>query len=108
MPNAALSLIYRLNRKNSVKVNRKCEDNEYKIQEGDIIQVYIQDEEYDLLTVTKQPILHNSNKEQLDSKDIVYEDGDLLVVNKNPGTIVHPGDFKTTELSLIAQVQDYL
>ncbi len=29
-------------------------------------------------------------------------------MNKAPGVIVHPGDFKTTNLSLIAQVQDYL
>jgi 23S rRNA-/tRNA-specific pseudouridylate synthase len=38
----------------------------------------------------------------------VYEDGDLLIVNKEPGILVHPGDFKTKELSLIAMVQDYL
>lgn len=108
MPNAALSLIYKLNRKNAVKVNRKREDNEYKIQEDDNIQLFIKDEEYNLLTSIKQPIIQNSNKEHLDIKDIVYEDGELLIVNKNPGTIVHPGDFKTTDLSLIAQVQDYL
>lgn len=110
MPNAALSLIYKLNRKNAVKVNRKREDNEYKIQEGDIIQIYIKDEEYELLNAQKVPVPINSSstREGLDRKDIVYEDGDLLIVNKKPGVIVHPGDFKTTELSLIAQVQDYL
>lgn len=108
MPNAALSLIYKLNRKNAVKVNRKREDNEYKIQEGDVIQVYIKDEEYDLLSTAKTPTPERGDKEGLDRKDIVYEDGDLLIVNKKPGVIVHPGDFKTTELSLITQVQDYL
>lgn len=108
MPNAALSLIYKLNRKNSVKVNRKREDNEYKLQEGDSIELFIRDEEYTMLTSVKQPVPEKSDKERLDPKDIVYEDGDLLIVNKNPGTIVHPGDFKTTDLSLIAQVQDYL
>lgn len=108
MPNAALSLIYKLNRKNSVKVNRKRQDNEYKIQEGDSIELFIKDEEYMALTTPKQAVPQKSGKEGLDRKDIVYEDGELLIVNKNPGTIVHPGDFKTTELSLIAQVQDYL
>lgn len=108
MPNAALSLIYKLNRKNSVKVNRKREDNEYKLQEGDSIELFIRDEEYTMLTSVKQPVPERSDKERLDPKDIVYEDGDLLIVNKNPGTIVHPGDFKTTDLSLIAQIQDYL
>lgn len=109
LPNAALSLIYRLNRKNSVKVNRKREDNEYKIQEGDSIELFIKDEDYAMLTTKKTPAsFGGTNKQGLDPKDIVYEDGEILIVNKNPGTIVHPGDFKTTELSLIAQVQDYL
>ncbi|MDD2892070.1 MAG: RluA family pseudouridine synthase [Candidatus Gracilibacteria bacterium] len=108
MPNAALSLIYKLNRKNNVKVNRKREDNEYKLQEGDNVQLFIKDEEYDLLTIISKPLVQKSDKEGLNRKDIVYEDGELLIVNKNPGVIVHPGDFKTTELSLIAQVQDYL
>lgn len=110
MPNAALSLIYKLNRKNNVKVNRKREDNEYKIQEGDSIEIFIKDEEYEILTAHKAvPLMDTSiSKQRLDPKDIVYEDGDILIVNKNPGTIVHPGDFKTTDLSLIAQVQDYL
>ena len=110
MPNAALSLIYKLNRKNNVKVNRKREDNEYKLEEGDNVQLYVKDEEYEILTVVKVPIpvIGTDTRDGLNPKDIVYEDGDLLIVNKNPGVIVHPGDFKTTELSLIAQVQDYL
>ena len=108
MPHAALSLIYKLNRKNNIKVNRKREDNEYKLQEGDSVQIFIKDEEYTLLTTVHKPLVYTSEKDRLDTKDIVFEDGDLLIVNKNPGTIVHPGDFKTTELSLIAQVQDYL
>lgn len=111
LPNAALSLIYKLNRKNAVKVNRKREDNEYKIQEGDSIELFVKDEEYATLTANKTPVsLKNTGtgKQRLDQKDIIHEDDDLLIVNKNPGTIVHPGDFKTTDLSLIAQAQDYL
>ncbi|EKD29593.1 MAG: hypothetical protein ACD_78C00346G0006, partial [uncultured bacterium (gcode 4)] len=111
LPNAALSLIYKLNRKNAVKVNRKREDNEYKIQEWDSIELFVKDEEYATLTVNKVPVPLKSagtSKQRLDQKDIIHEDGEILIVNKNPGTIVHPGDFKTTDLSLIAQVQDYL
>lgn len=107
LPKAALSLIYRLNRKNSVKVNRKREDNEYKLQEGDKVEIFIKDEEYEMLSAPKQSEAKKPNK-GLDTRSIVYEDGELLIVNKNPGVMVHPGDFKTAELSLIAQVQDYL
>ena len=110
LPNAALSLIYKLNRKNNVKINRKREDNEYKLQEGDKLELFIKEEEYMALTMNKvpAPLRGTCIKDKLNPKDIVYEDGDLLIVNKNPGIIVHPGDFKTTDLSLIAQAQDYL
>lgn len=107
LPRAALSLIYKLNRKNAVKVNRRREDNEYKIREGDSVELFIKDEEYEKLTEAKSPTQRHPDQ-RLDREDIVYEDGDLLIVNKNPGTIVHPGDFKTADVSLIDQVQDYL
>lgn len=54
------------------------------------------------------PQTKKSTDQGLNLKDIVYEDGDLLIINKAPGVIVHPGDFKTKELSLISQVHDYL
>lgn len=43
-----------------------------------------------------------------DSNWILFEDEDLLAVNKPPRLTVHPGDHKTTEASLIELVQDYL
>jgi 23S rRNA-/tRNA-specific pseudouridylate synthase len=111
LPHAPLSFIYKLNRKNAVKVNRKRKDNEYIIQEGESIELFIKDEEYEILTAQKVSVTAkdtSTTKQRIDPKDIVHEDNDLLIVNKNPGVIVHPGDFKTTDLSLIAQAQDYL
>lgn len=49
-PNATLSLIYKINRKNKVKVNKKREDNEYKLQVEDIINIYLNDNEIEELT----------------------------------------------------------
>ena len=109
LPNAALSLIYKLNRKNCIKINRKREDNEYKLQIDDSVEIYLKDEEYAALSTKKAEIRSdNPSSQSLDPKDIVYEDSELLIINKNAGTIVHPGDFKTKELSLISQVHDYL
>ena len=39
---------------------------------------------------------------------ILFEDSDILIINKPPHINVHPGDHKTTELSIIQLVQDYL
>ena len=107
LPNSSLSLIYKINRKNKVKVNGKRQDNEYKIQTNDEIKIFLNDDEFNILTSKKEEKTENKSS-FLDKKDIIYEDGDLLIINKNPGTIVHPGDFKTNEISLIQQVHDYL
>ncbi|MDD3145089.1 MAG: RluA family pseudouridine synthase [Candidatus Gracilibacteria bacterium] len=116
-PNASISLIYKLNRKDKIKVKFegsegkfKRRDNEYKTQIGDEIKIFLSDEEFD--TLSKNIKEENKSSmvagEKLSSKDIVFEDADLLVINKNSGINVHPGDHKTTETNIIYQVQDYL
>lgn len=40
--------------------------------------------------------------------DVIYEDDDLIVINKDAGENVHPGDHKSNESSLIERVQDML
>jgi RluA family pseudouridine synthase len=40
-------------------------------------------------------------------KNIVYEDGDILIINKEAGINVHPWDHKTKETNIIAQIHDY-
>jgi 23S rRNA pseudouridine955/2504/2580 synthase len=106
LPNSSLSLIFKLNRKNKVKVNWKKQDNEYKIQIWDEIKLFISKDEFELLN--KKIESTEKPESTFDKANIVFEDWSLIVINKNPGVIVHPGDFKTTELSLIQQVQDYL
>jgi RluA family pseudouridine synthase len=108
LPNSSLSLIYKINRKNKVKVNWKRQDNEYKIQTWDEIKIFLNDDEFEILTIKKEERKQEKSDNFLDKKDIIYEDWDLLIINKNPGTIVHPGDFKTNEISLIQLVHDYL
>lgn len=46
--------------------------------------------------------------DKLLKEDIVFEDADLLVLNKPSWINVHPWDHKTKETNIIAQVQDYL
>ena len=40
LPVASSSLIYKFNRKNKIKVNKKREDNEYKLQVWDVVNVF--------------------------------------------------------------------
>ncbi len=106
-PNASSSLIYKFNRKNKIKVNNKKEDNEYKLQIKDEVKIYLNDSEIELLS-KKEKINNNLEKIKFDKKNIVYEDSDLIIINKDAWINVHPWDHKTKESNIISQVQDYL
>ena len=63
-----------------VLVNGKKESRHYKVEEGDIIEVEEKEEEAISLEGEDIPL------------DIIYEDEDILVINKPVGLVVHPGN----------------
>ena len=63
-----------------VWVNGKPVASNYKVKPGDVIQVLLDHEPHDF-TITPENI----------PLQIVYEDADILVVNKPAGLVVHPG-----------------
>lgn len=107
LPNASLWLIYKLNRKGNIKINKKKKANDYVLTLWDEVKLFVSDEDYQEFS---QKIITRLETQsgKLHKKDIIYEDDHILVINKNAWVIVHPGDFKTTDLSLIEQVQDYV
>ncbi len=124
-PRATRSLIYKINRKNKVKVksfsvlwennleNNKFrkKDNEYKLQVWDEIKIFLSDKDFEELTSPQPSSLEKrgqAQKGKFDKKNIVFEDWDLLVINKNSWINVHPWDHKTKESNIIFQVRDYL
>lgn len=117
-PRATRSLIYKFNRKDKIKIKFdwsdwkfKKRDNEYRLQVWDEIKIFLSDEDFDTLkedTSSKKDIVSKKWKGKFNEKDIVYEDWDLLVVNKKSWINVHAWDYKTKEIPLINQVQDYL
>lgn len=74
-------------------VNGKPEKNSYKVKPGDIIQVLLDHEPYDN-TIEPENIPLN----------VVYEDEDLMVINKPAGLVVHPGhgNYEHTLLNALA------
>ena len=64
----------------NVWANGKAVASNYRVKPGDVIQVLLDHEPHDF-TITPENI----------PLDIVYEDDDLLVVNKPAGLVVHPG-----------------
>lgn len=113
LPNASLSYIYKLIRKWNIKVlsleGKKTKQNkDYKILKWEAVQIFVSDS--DIAELSKPTASLDAPLPwdiKLSKSDIAYEDDDLLIVNKNPGVNVHPGDHKTLEVSLIELVDDY-
>lgn len=100
-PNLPQSVLYKCIRTKDVKLNgRRCQSSD-RLQEGDVLSLYWQEEffqkeerEYDFL---KAPA----------ALSVLYEDENILLLDKKPGLIVHPDENYHFD-SLIARVQHYL
>ncbi len=95
------SLMYKYIRKKCIKVNGKKCDIDTKLQKGDVLTFYIKDEFFE-----QQPESYDFLKAPV-KLDIIYEDGQIMLLNKKPGLIVHPDENYHFD-SLIARVQHYL
>ena len=96
------SMMYKLIRTKKIKVNRKrCEPN-YMLCEGDEIHLFIREEFFD------SPEKDESALARIKPKlNIVYEDDNILLLNKRHGVLVHE-DTAASENTLIMHIQAYL
>ncbi len=85
-----------------MKVYGGRSDKCYRLQEGDLLQLYINDEFFE--KPTEENAFLSLFRPQL---DIVYEDDQILLVNKRPGIVVH-GDESEKVNTLINHIQAYL
>ena len=95
------SLMYKYLRTKRIKVNSKRAEISLKLAEGDVVDMYINDEffapvkeNYDFLAASKK-------------LDIVYEDENIILLDKKVGLLSHPdeGEYNDT---LITRVKRYL
>ena len=100
-PTLPSSLMFKYIRTKRIKVNGKRGEISTRLKEGDIVSAYINDEffeavapKYDFLSAPK-------------TLDIVYEDENILLVDKKQGLLVHPDKNEYTN-TLIARIQHYL
>ena len=99
LPEALLQKYIRLKR---IKLNGKGAKRDVRLNEGDLVQMYINDEFFE------KPREENSYlKVGTPRLSIVYEDENILLADKKPGVLCHSAgqwDYNT----LIANVQAYL
>lgn len=98
---APLSFIYKLFRKKDVKINKHWVKENYILQEGDELSIYITDTQLEEFSKSKEVKKANLNHE------IVYEDENIIIVNKPRGLLVH-GDINEKSNTLTNDVLNYL
>ena len=99
MPKLPNGMLYKGIRKKFVRINgRHAKSADVFLCEGDVLRIYFSDEFYSdeikNITKTKMP-------------DVLYEDENILVLNKPAGLMVHDGEDRNQE-TLISQVLYYL
>ena len=85
-----------------VKVNGRGSKRDVRLAEGDLLQLYINDEFFQ--APSRENAFLSVFRPEL---DIVYEDENLLLLNKRPGMVVHPDDSEHVN-TLVTHIQAYL
>ena len=100
-PNLPKALMYKYIRLKRIKVNGKRAEISTRLNVGDVVDMYINDEffeksetRYDFMSASK-------------SIDIIYEDENIILLNKKTGLLSHPDDNEYVD-TLITRVKRYL
>jgi len=101
LPNAPLSFIYKVFRQKDVRINGVRKDRKEIIHEGDKVAIYVSEQYFEEFTSTKE-----IEKRDDISKYIIYEDDNILLINKPRGMLVQKAE--ANDVSLNEMVLSYL
>lgn len=100
-PSLPKSLLYKYLRIKRIKINGKKGDIALKLCEGDLVEMYINDEFFESKT-PKYDFLSAPA-----TLNVVYEDENILIADKKQGLLSHPDKNEYGD-TLIARIQHYL
>ena len=100
-----IGLLYKSIRTKKIKVNRKRAENNTVLAEGDTIQCFLAEEFFAKLDGESEVTLSLSKISP--HLDIVYEDENIMLLNKRPGVSVHEDEDSKVN-TLITHIQAYL
>ena len=95
------SLMYKEIRKKNIKINKKRCTPEQILQTGDLLELYLKD---DVLEERKK---HYDFLKASTDLDIIYEDDNIILLNKRVGVLCHP-DGRDYIDNIVARLKRYL
>src|SRR5690606_18031370 len=87
MPNYPLGQIYKMIDQGKVKVNGKRKKQNYELASGDELTIFVDEATFKQSAGAEKPVKFVGVKANI---DVVFEDEELLVVNKPAGLLTHP------------------
>ena len=102
VPSLPMSLLYKSIRIKKIKVNRTRTAQNYVLKEGDTVQLFLSEDLFG------KPLDDGEALYRIRPRiSVLYEDENVLLVNKRPGVLVHE-DTADNENTLITHIQAYL
>ncbi len=100
-PSVPQSLMYKAIRLKDIKVNRKRAEISTRLNEGDVVDIYLKDEFF------VKRAQHYDFLDASDNLNIVYEDENILLADKPQGILAHPDKNEYGD-TLLSRIQKYL
>ncbi len=98
--NAPKSFFYKMLRKKNITLNSKKATGNEKLEAGDQVKLFLSDETFDKFSQ------QDKAARAVTTLDVLYEDADVLLINKPAGMLSQPDD--TKEPSMVEYVIGYL
>ena len=104
LKNASTSFIYKMLRKKNITLNEKKADGSEKLNTGDIVKIWFSDETFAKMAgESERDELYYSIKEMPHDIQIVFEDNDMIIINKPAGIKSQkdsPSDVSINEMAI--------
>ena len=106
MPKAPGSFFYKMLRKKNITLNGKKAAGNEKLSEGDIIKLFLADETIQNFKNDNSTNVEHSIKEAKEKLDILFEDEEMIVINKPSGMLSQKA--RPEDISLVEYIESYV
>ncbi|SKA72528.1 23S rRNA pseudouridine955/2504/2580 synthase [Eubacterium uniforme] len=102
---APSSFVYKMLRKKNIVLNGKKDDGKSILKEGDVVKVFLADDTFDKFSGVKSNVADtfiNVNDGIDFNSYIIYEDGDVILINKPSGVLSQKAEDKDVSINEMA------